>query len=635
MKLKTLGIILFVYLGYETALKAQYIYGQVVDSKNANPLAKASIRINTKGTLSDNNGHFKISISEFNTINKQKIHISYIGYKTQEIPIHLNNKPIIVQLEENAKNLNEVIVSSSARSLVEEAIRKIPENYTDHPYTLRGILSETNRQKKDEILYELKAIIAGKMEPYSNQKKEVDVKIDAIERRNQVDLDTITFVKWGGTAKVIEYFDFVRQREKVFDLKQTKKYRYFIEDIIEKNGRPTYKINVSKLSKKKEMLGYIHLDQESLAFENIQFFKSNEDSLPSKSLSRKKTMSTAIHTQYRLINTKWYLSEIKVSLEEIYLSIPTYINVNFLAIEYDSTNILNLKYQEKYQNVELLSDYVNKGNADQRTKLQTKIPHPYHYYLQFDTLGYLKKPIFESKESTSERNFKRFFKKMPKINIEVGLSTNLQQSTMQPEIHSSLINLPYGFAISKDQFLRQHFPIISNFGIHIVLWKNLEVGFNSKLSLPFISRQSENFINSMIAYRFLLNKKHRPISISPNLHYGTLKILKKMDDITCTQQQSELLGLNDEKLAIALESRVNLCTLGLQFGIELNKKKYLELGISYNIPTSNSREFWVFKETKGFLFNSEKKIQNTQTIYQYPNNTFSLSLTYKFLPYAK
>lgn len=124
------------------------------------------------------------------------------------------------------------------------------------------------------------------------------------------------------------------------------------------------------------------------------------------------------------------------------------------------------------------------------------------------------------------------------------------------------------------------------------------------------------------------------MSIRPSFHYGNLNVIKKLDELNSSKQQNEQLGLNDERLSIRLESQVKLLTLGLQFGIEVNKRKYLEIGLSYNAPTNASKEYWVFKETKKFLFNSEKKIDNNQTIYQ-QNNIFSISLTYKFLTYAK
>ena len=624
-------------------LKAQIFTGQVIDSKDAKPLYKASIRINSKGVLTDNQGNFKLSITEFNNLNKHKVTISFVGYKTREIPISSFNQHMIVRLEENPKDLQEVIVSSSARGLVEEAIRKIPENYTNHSYTLKGILTESNKRKQGEILYELKAILSGKIESYSSDKKEVDIKIEALERKSRFNLDTIKFVKWGGTAKVFQYFDIVQQRNTVINLKKTKKYKYFLEDIIKKNGRPMYKINVSKYKKKEELLGNIYIDQENLAFEGFELFNSNEDSVDLINPSNKKINSYSTSTRYKMINDKWYLSEIKISLEEIFKSYPTYLNVNFLAIEYDSSKVLNLNYQDKYQRVELLSNYENKGNEKQWDELKSKIPAINKDYLKFDSLvipiPQLISPIPQLttpiKQRESNDKFYEYVQKKIKINLNIGLSSQIMNYQLNTNIHSNLIPLPYGFMIPSENFNKRSNLPLFNFSVNIGNMKGLQVGFENQISFPYINNQTSNYNNLLLAYRYVFNRKHRPLSLQPSIHYGNLSIQNKLDQLPSTTAQNELLGLNDERLNIYVESKVKLLSLGFQFGIEINRTKYIDLKLSYTVPTSQPSENWIFSETKGFLIHSEKKISNSMPLLQYPINTFSLSLTYKFLPYAK
>ncbi|MHA8050680.1 carboxypeptidase-like regulatory domain-containing protein [Aquirufa sp. ROCK-SH2] len=626
---------LLLFLFGTKEIKAQNISGQVIDSKDSKPLSKASIRINNTGTLSDNKGHFNLSISAYHDLNKHKIHISYIGYQTQEISINDFKQHRIIRLEENSKDLKEVIVSSSARSLVEEAIRKIPENYTNHHYTIRGILSETNRKKRDEIMYELKALISGNIEPYQSNKKEVEVKIDALDRRSIYNLDSIQFVKWSGTAKVIEYFDYVQQRDLVLDLKKTKKYHYFLEDIVYKSGRPTYKINVSNGKKKQELMGILYIDQENLAFESLHFFKTHEDTLRSNILTNRKIRSTSAYTQYRKIDSNWYLSEIKVSKEEIYKSIPTYINVNFLATEYDSTSVLHVNYQEKFQRGELLSNLENKGSIEQWKIIKDKISANNVEYLSFT------QPKQENTKSSKQEEVKlsnhsqNWPLKPPKLSVEIGLGTRMLKTSMNPMVNASLIDLPYGFVIPNDKYLETSPVPLWKFGLNVKLWKGIEAGIEYNNTIPYVGNESEFLQNVKLAYVHIFNKKHRPFSITPSVNYGNRILTKNMGQYASTQTQNERLGLDDEQLSIKLESQVKLLSLGLQVGLELNRKKYIQLGLTYHIPIQDPKETWIFKETKGFLFNSEKRITNQNPILQYPNNTYSLSLTYKFLRYAK
>ena len=59
----------------------------------------------TNGVITDANGKFTIDISE----GKAVLQISYIGYKTQEIPVK-GKKDLVITLEEDSEVLDEVVV---------------------------------------------------------------------------------------------------------------------------------------------------------------------------------------------------------------------------------------------------------------------------------------------------------------------------------------------------------------------------------------------------------------------------------------------------------------------------------------------------------------------------------------------
>lgn len=612
----------------EILAQSKYIYGQVIDSKEGKPLPNASIRISTKGTTSDTKGNFKLSVSEFNIINKNKIIISHVGYESKEFPIEFFTKQMLISLDEKSKDLNEVIVSSSARQLVEEAIRKIPDNYSNQSILIRGILSEKNKQIRNENLYELKAIISGKIPAYQTNEKEIDTKIDAFEKRSAYELDTIEYVRWGGTGKIIEYFDFVKQRVSCIDLHKTKNYKYFIQDIIQKAGRPTYKILVSKVNKKKQVVGNIFIDQESLAFESFDFFKNEEDSTNKKNLATK-TINESYITQYKLYQSKWYLSEIKVSLEREHKGIPTYINVNFLATEYDSTNIDPLSYQEKYQNAELLSNRNNSGTNEQWLNIQSKIPTDKSDYLHFDPINSRK-----NTETTTLNKSVIPFSKLPKLSLKLGLTSNPLTSQFQSIDQTSMINSPVGYSIPLERFTQTNDLPSFNYGFLIRVWKNLEIGFDMVTRIGYYNNSKPTNLYYTLQYSLITNKKHRPISISPNINYGSHSIKRNLGEFTSTQQQREFLGLNDEKLKVQMQTEINSLTLGLDIGLELNKRKYFLLGFKYTIPGNDLKEDWVFRETKGIFSNHEKRINNEKPYYRF-NHTFSISLTFNFSNYAK
>lgn len=83
------------------------IKGQVVDTKSNEPLIGVNITVEgtSQGTISDVNGRFTLSVSR-NAVLK----ISYIGYREKKVKINdLKNEPIVF-LEEDNRQLEEVVV---------------------------------------------------------------------------------------------------------------------------------------------------------------------------------------------------------------------------------------------------------------------------------------------------------------------------------------------------------------------------------------------------------------------------------------------------------------------------------------------------------------------------------------------
>lgn len=84
------------------------IKGIVMDAKSNEPIIGASIIIKgtSTGTVTDIDGAFALEDLKANNI----LQISYVGYKTKEIPISSNQSTITVKLEEDSEILDEVVV---------------------------------------------------------------------------------------------------------------------------------------------------------------------------------------------------------------------------------------------------------------------------------------------------------------------------------------------------------------------------------------------------------------------------------------------------------------------------------------------------------------------------------------------
>ncbi len=82
------------------------ITGTVLD-ENRQPLPGVSVRIKgaTKGTITENDGSFKIEAPQ-----KSTLVFSYLGYGTQELQVSEGNKTLRVQLQSTNNQLNQVVV---------------------------------------------------------------------------------------------------------------------------------------------------------------------------------------------------------------------------------------------------------------------------------------------------------------------------------------------------------------------------------------------------------------------------------------------------------------------------------------------------------------------------------------------
>ena len=91
--------------GVQTVMQTGTVKGQVVDA-NGEPIIGASVLVKgtTNGTITDFDGNFTL-----NNASKGILVVSYIGYKTQEVPVNEKNLMKII-LKEDTEVLDEIVV---------------------------------------------------------------------------------------------------------------------------------------------------------------------------------------------------------------------------------------------------------------------------------------------------------------------------------------------------------------------------------------------------------------------------------------------------------------------------------------------------------------------------------------------
>ena len=83
------------------------VTGTIIDAANDEPIIGASVLVmgTTSGTITDFDGNFTVSVPDDDAV----LQISYMGYKTQEVPVN-GQKTIRVVLHEDSELLDEVVV---------------------------------------------------------------------------------------------------------------------------------------------------------------------------------------------------------------------------------------------------------------------------------------------------------------------------------------------------------------------------------------------------------------------------------------------------------------------------------------------------------------------------------------------
>ncbi len=83
------------------------ISGRVTDASNNAPLPFVNITNNNKGTITDENGNYKIEVSSVTS----QLKFSFLGYKTQTVTVG-NMTTINISLAEDASTLGEVVITA-------------------------------------------------------------------------------------------------------------------------------------------------------------------------------------------------------------------------------------------------------------------------------------------------------------------------------------------------------------------------------------------------------------------------------------------------------------------------------------------------------------------------------------------
>ena len=156
--------------------------------------------------MSNNEGNFKILMKEIDHKKNNKLLISYIGFKPQELSINDLKDPVIIEMESTEKYLDEVKITNGAEEIIKKAIKNFAKNYAEKPYAMFGLQSEELENQSQTKIYFLEADLRSIMPKFQSGKK-IKIELKNLRQKDYSNSDSSNFVIWGATGRAIEYFD--------------------------------------------------------------------------------------------------------------------------------------------------------------------------------------------------------------------------------------------------------------------------------------------------------------------------------------------------------------------------------------------------------------------------------------------
>ncbi len=226
------------------------------------------------GTVTNSDGIFSLKIKDAEIV--RGLEVSHIGYLNTQITLKENKdlSTLTVWMMPAPNLLSEIVIfGNNARGIVEEAIRKIPVNYSPNENMLTTFYRETV-QKRRRYISVSEAVIDVYKTAY-NDRVPVKDKVQLQKGRrllSQKTSDTLAVKVVGGPSLAI-YLDVVKNQDALLNMGDLDYYEFHIEEPVNFDNRMQYVISFRpKVSLMYALFyGKLYIDFEKLAFTRAEF----------------------------------------------------------------------------------------------------------------------------------------------------------------------------------------------------------------------------------------------------------------------------------------------------------------------------------------------------------------------------
>lgn len=301
------------------------INGHVIDAITGEnlPFANLSILSKSLGSISNENGYFKLKVPS--SCIEDSIVISYMGYRNAIIPIKdlsvIDNK---IYLEKNVLKLKEAIIRiQNPKELISQSIHKVQENYYDKPYNITAFYREYIN-KKNDLSSISEAVIEVYKSPYEGLYSDQIKILKSRKNTFYSEKDTFLFKLKGGLHASL-FLDIIKNAPYYFNELYFHHFNYTLEDITSYNNTTAYIIGFKPkyYLENNSYEGKIYLNSEDLAVLAIEISLSKEalDKIGRSMVVKKSRKvlaypeNVSYYINYRKIGNRYFLNMVRGELD--------------------------------------------------------------------------------------------------------------------------------------------------------------------------------------------------------------------------------------------------------------------------------------------------------------------------------
>ena len=254
------------------------VRGKVSDSRTGKPLEAVHVSLTDRYHATVTNADGEFTLKSDRPIGS--IRFSYLGYRTLirravDGPLKVSLTPEAMPLEGSR------IISGDPVELLQEAISRIPDNYSTEPELLRCFYRETVR-KRQRFTYISEAVARIYKTGYDEQSVVRDRA--ALEKSrillSQRGADTLSVKMMGGPTQALT-LDVVKDVSLLFSPEEMARYRYVMAPPAQIGDRPQFVIRMTPDPQDKRpdapYSGTLYIDQETLSFTRIELSMDMSD----------------------------------------------------------------------------------------------------------------------------------------------------------------------------------------------------------------------------------------------------------------------------------------------------------------------------------------------------------------------